>query len=304
MPSCSPNTAKGIVALSGCLGGHVPQLLAPDASNEEGNQGQVRDYDAAVAAAAMYQDIFGRDNWFIEIQDHGIPAQQKVLGDLCQIAADINAPLIAANDSHYTYAHEADTHDVLLCIQTGSNQSDEDRFKFQGSEFYIKSAEQMNALFPDEDFPGACSNTLLVAERVDHQIEFGRILLPQFPVPQGHTERSYLAELVLEGASRRYGDPLPTEARERIEYELNVIDDMGFSAYFLIVWDLIRYANERKIRTGPGGEVRPARSWPIASALRSWIRSSTTSSSSGSSIRVATRCRISTWISMSATGET
>jgi len=243
---------EGIVALSGCLGGHVPQLLAPDAYNEEGNQGQVRDYDAAVAAAAMYQDIFGRENWFIEIQDHGIPAQQKVLGDLRKIASDINAPLIAANDSHYTYAHEADTHDVLLCIQTGSNQADEDRFKFQGSEFYIKSAEQMNALFPEEDFPGACSNTLLVAERVDHQIEFGRILLPQFPVPENHTERSYLAELVVEGARRRYGDPLPTEARERIEYELNVIDDMGFSAYFLIVWDLIRYANERKIRTGPG----------------------------------------------------
>ena len=244
--------SEGLVAMSGCLGGHVPQLLAPDASNEEGNRGQERDYDAAVAAAAMYQDIFGRDNWFIEIQDHGIPAQKKVLGDLVQIAKDINAPLIAANDSHYTYAHEAEAHDVLLCIQTGSNQSDESRFKFHGSEFYIKSAAEMNALFPDEEFPGACSNTLLVAERVDHEIEFGQILLPQFPVPDGHTEKSYLAELVLEGARERYGEMLPTEASERIEYELRVIEDMGFSAYFLIVWDLIRYANEHKIRTGPG----------------------------------------------------
>ena len=243
---------EGIVALSGCLGGHVPQMLAPDASSEEGNQGQERDYEGAVAAAAMYQDIFGRDNWFIEIQDHGIPAQKKVLGDLRQIAADINAPLIAANDSHYTYAHEAESHDVLLCIQTGANQADEDRFKFHGTEFYIKSAAEMNALFPEDQFPGACSNTLLVAERVDHEIEFGQILLPQFPVPEGHTEKSYLAELVLDGARRRYGDPLPSDATERIEYELRVIEDMGFSAYFLIVWDLIRYANEHKIRTGPG----------------------------------------------------
>ncbi|MDJ0954369.1 MAG: DNA polymerase III subunit alpha, partial [Acidimicrobiia bacterium] len=243
---------EGIVALSGCLGGHVPQLLAPDVSNEEGNLGQERDYEAAVAAAAMYQDIFGKDNWFIEIQDHGIPAQKKVLGDLKQIAADINAPLIAANDSHYTYAHEADAHDVLLCIQTGSNQSDEDRFKFHGTEFYIKSAAEMHALFPDDEFPGACSNTLLVAERVDHKIEFGQILLPQFPVPTGHTEQTYLAELVLSGARQRYGELLPPEAQERIEYELRVIEDMGFSAYFLIVWDLIRYATEHGIRTGPG----------------------------------------------------
>ncbi len=244
--------SEGLIAMSGCLGGHVPQLLAPDASSEEGNRGQERDYEAAVAAAAVYQDIFGRDNWFIEIQDHGIPAQKKVLGDLVQIAKDINAPLIAANDSHYTYAHEAEAHDVLLCIQTGSNQSDENRFRFHGNEFYIKSAAEMNALFPDEEFPGACSNTLLVAERVDHQIEFGQILLPQFPVPDGHTEKSYLADLVLEGARERYAAVLPTEATERIEYELRVIEDMGFSAYFLIVWDLIRYANQHNIRTGPG----------------------------------------------------
>ncbi len=243
---------EGIVALSGCLGGHVPQMLAPDASNEEGNVGQVRDYEAAVSAAAMYQDIFGKDNWFIEIQDHGIPAQKKVLGDLKQIAKDIGAPLIAANDSHYTYAHEANAHDVLLCIQTGANQADEDRFKFHGSEFYIKSAAEMYALFPEDEFPGACKNTLLVAERVDHEIEFGQILLPQFPVPEGETEKSYLADLVVVGARARYGDPLPTQARERIEYELRVIEDMGFSAYFLIVWDLIRYATEHGIRTGPG----------------------------------------------------
>ncbi|MDJ0496804.1 MAG: DNA polymerase III subunit alpha, partial [Acidimicrobiia bacterium] len=244
--------SEGIVALSGCLGGHIPQLLAPDVSNEEGNVGQQRDYDAAVAAAGMYQDIFGRDNFFIEIQDHGIAAQQKVMGDLLQISRDVNAPLVASNDSHYTYAHEADAHDVLLCIQTGSNRSDVDRFKFGSNEFYVKTAAEMRALFPDDTYPDACDNTLLIAERVDHKIEFGRILLPHFPVPAGHTEQSYLEQLVLEGARRRYGDPLPAEVQERIAYELGVIADMGFSAYFLIVWDLIRYAAEHNIRTGPG----------------------------------------------------
>jgi DNA polymerase-3 subunit alpha len=244
--------AEGIVALSGCLGGHIPQLLAPDASSEEGNQGQVRDYEAAVAAAGMYQDIFGKGNFFIEIQDHGIPAQQKVLADLVQIAHDIGAPIVAANDSHYTYAHEAAAHDVLLCIQTGSNRVDEGRLRFGSDEFYIKSAAEMNRLFPEADYPGACSNTLLIAERVDQKIEFGNILLPQFPVPEGHTEKSFLEELVLEGARRRYGDPIPAEASARIRYELGVIEDMGFLAYFLIVWDLIRYATEHNIRTGPG----------------------------------------------------
>ena len=244
--------AEGIVATSGCLGGHVPQMLAPDASREEGNQGGVRDYEAAVKAAAEYQDIFGKDNFFIEVQDHGIPAQRKIMDDLVQISRDVGAPLLAANDSHYTYAAEADAHDVLLCIQTGANKSDEDRFRFDSQEFYVKSAAEMRNLFPDERFPGACDNTLLIAERAELNLEFGNILLPQFPVPAGHDERSYLRSLVLDGARRRYGDPLPAEAADRIAYELRVIDEMGFNAYFLIVWDLIRYAGEQGIRTGPG----------------------------------------------------
>jgi DNA polymerase-3 subunit alpha len=244
--------SEGIVAASGCLGGHVPQLLAPDASNEEGNVGQVRDYEGAVAAAAMYQDIFGKENFFIEIQDHGIAAQRKIMDDLVQISHDVGAPLLATNDSHYTYASEADAHDVLLCIQTGANKSDQDRFQFQSQEFYIKSAAQMRSLFPAERYRGACDNTLLIAERSDVTLEFGKILLPQFPVPAGHDEESYLRELVTQGARQRYGDALSAEVQERIDYELRVIQEMGFSAYFLIVWDLIRYANERGIRTGPG----------------------------------------------------
>ncbi len=244
--------AEGIVATSGCLGGHVPQLLAPDASSEEGNVGQVRDYAAAREAAAMYQDIFGRDNYFIEVQDHGIDAQRKIMDDLIRISSDVGAPLLATNDSHYTHAHEADAHDVLLCIQTGANRTDENRFRFESQEFYVKSAAEMRRLFPEERFPGACDNTLLIAERADVELEFGQILLPPFPVPEGHDETTYLRELVLEGARHRYGESLSVETMDRIEYELRVIDEMGFSAYFLVVWDLIRYANERAIRTGPG----------------------------------------------------
>jgi DNA polymerase-3 subunit alpha len=243
--------AAGLIATTGCLGGHVPQLLAPDASDEEGNTSGERNFDAAVAAAAMYQDIFGRENFFVEIMDHGVEAQRRVLPDLLDIATAIGAPLLATNDCHYTKASEAEAHDALLCIQTGSEISEEKRFKFQGSGYYLKSAAEMRALFPDDRFPGACDNTLLIAERVDVSMEFGNILLPQFPVPSDETEVSYLEKLVMEGARYRYGDSLSDEIRERVRYELEVIGKMGFPAYFLIVWDLIRYAREQKIRVGP-----------------------------------------------------
>ena len=243
--------SEGIIAASGCLGGHVAQMLAPDGSNEEGNVGQVRDYDGAVEVAATYQDIFGRENWFIEVQDHGIEGQQRIMDDLIQISSDINAPLLASNDSHYTYAHEADAHDVLLCIQTGANKSDTDRFRFSGDQFYIKTAREMQDIFPADRYPGATENSLLIAERVSTELEFGKILLPQFPVPEGMDEDGYLRELVMEGARERYGT-LNDEVSERLDYELRVIAEMGFSAYFLIVWDLIRHARNKGIRTGPG----------------------------------------------------
>jgi len=243
--------AEGIVATSGCLGGHVPQLLGPDATSEEGNTAQPRDYAAAARAAGMYQDIFGKDDFFIELQDHGLPAQRRIMPDLLQVARDVGAPLLAANDSHYTYAHEAETHDVLLCIQTGANRDDEKRFRFESEEFYLKPAREMHALFPDDEYPGAVRNTLMIAERAELEIEFGKILLPHFPVPAGRDEDSYLRELVYAGAQERYGT-LDEQVRERIDYELRVIREMGFSAYFLIVWDLIRHARSRGIRTGPG----------------------------------------------------
>ncbi len=241
----------GLIATTGCLGGHVPQLLGVDDTADEDQRGQERDFDAALAAAGMYQDIFGRDNFFIELQDHGIPAQRRIMDDLLAIGRTIDAPLLAANDSHYTHAHEADAHDALLCIQTGSVKSDENRFKFHSQEFYVKSAAQMRALFPQDRYRDACNNTLWVAERVDLDIEFGKILLPQFPVPDGYDEDSYLRHLVMEGASKRYG-PLDEVTSNRIEHELGVITAMGFSAYFLIVWDLIDHARKQKIRTGPG----------------------------------------------------
>ncbi len=244
--------AEGIIATSGCLGGPVAQLLAPDASREEGNVGGERDFDGALAAAARYQDIFGKGNFFIEIQDHGIEAQRRVLPDLADISRRLGAPLVATNDSHYTYPDEADAHDVLLSIQTGANRDDENRFRFEGQDFYLKAAAEMRALFPEAEFPGACDNTLLIAERAGVELEFGRNLLPHFPVPAGQTEAGYLKELVYAGARERYGDPLRQEAVARVEHELAVIEDMGFPAYFLIVWDLIRHARERGIRTGPG----------------------------------------------------
>ncbi len=243
--------AAGLVATTGCLGGHVPQLLAPDASSEEGNATGSRDFDAAVAAAAMYQEIFGKENFFVEVMDHGVDAQRRVLPDLLEISNRIGAPLLATNDCHYTTAAEAEAHDALLCIQTGSEMADEKRFKFQGSGYYVKTAREMRSLFPADEFPGACDNTLLVAERADVKMEFGKILLPHFPVPDDETEASHLRALVIEGARFRYGDPIPVDVTERVDHELDVIEEMGFPAYFLIVWDLIRYARDHGIRVGP-----------------------------------------------------
>jgi DNA polymerase-3 subunit alpha len=244
--------AEGIIATSGCLGGLVPQLLAPDSVSEEGNKGQVRDFDGALAAAGRFQDIFGRDNFFIEIQDHGLAAQRAVMPDLLEISRLIGAPLLATNDAHYTRQSEHDAHDVLLCIQTGSLRDEQGRLRFEGNEHYLKTAAEMRRLFPDDNFPKACDNTLWVAERAEVDLEFGKILLPSFPVPSGETEVSYLRKLVDQGARDRYGpDPAP-EVWDRVEHELKIIEEMGFPAYFLIVWDLIRYARDNGIRVGPG----------------------------------------------------
>jgi len=242
--------AEGIIATSGCLSGPVAHHLAPDGGREEGTGATERDFDTALANAGMLRDIFGPENFFIELQNHGLEAQRRIEADLLDIADRVGVPLLATNDAHYTHRHESEAHDVLLCIQTGSNIDDPGRFKFDAEEFYLKSASEMRRLF--DRFPAACDNTLLVAERADVTLEFGKILLPEFPVPDGESETSFLERLVWEGAKERYGDPVPEAARERIAHELRIIEEMGFPAYFLIVWDLIRYARERGIRPGPG----------------------------------------------------
>ena len=230
---------EGIIATTGCLGGVVLQAL-------------LNDQDAkAVELAARLQDIFGRDNLFVELQDHGLPEQRRTNPKLIEIAKQIKAPLLATNDSHYTHREDHVAHDALLCVQTGSLMDDPNRFKFTGDQHYLKSAAEMRAAF--SHWESACDNTLWIAERAKVEIEFGNPQLPNFPLPPGfETQGDYLRHLTYEGARERYGNQLPAVVTERIEYELGVIADMGFSAYFLVVWDLIKYAKDRGIRVGPG----------------------------------------------------
>jgi DNA polymerase-3 subunit alpha len=230
---------EGVIATTGCLGGVVLQALLNG------------DEERALKLAGRLQDIFGRDNLFVELQDHGLDKQKRTNPKLLEIAKLLNAPLLATNDSHYTHRKDAVAHDALLCVQTGSPMDDPKRFKFEGDEHYLKSAVEMRQLF--RELPEACDNTLWIAERANVEIEFGKPELPRFDVPPGFTtEDEYLRHLTMEGARRRYGESLPTEVTGRIGYELGVIADMGFSAYFLVVWDLITYARDNGIRVGPG----------------------------------------------------
>jgi DNA polymerase-3 subunit alpha len=229
----------GVIATTGCLGGHVLQALM--------NQG----FDAALEKAGRLQDIFGRDHLFVELQDHGIPEQRSTNPQLLEIARRLQAPLLATNDSHYVHQHDAVAHDALLCVQTGSLMSDPDRFKFHGDHHYLKTAGEMRRLFAE--VPSACDNSLWIAERAQVEIEFGKPQLPDFPLPDGFlTDAEYLEHLCFEGARRRWGEALGDEVVDRLAFELKVIGDMGFSSYFLIVWDLIRHARDHGIRVGPG----------------------------------------------------
>jgi DNA polymerase-3 subunit alpha len=230
---------EGVIATTGCLGGHVLQSLLN--GDEKG----------AYEKAGRLQDIFGRDNLFVEIQDHGIPEQHRTNPQLMEIAKKLGAPLLATNDSHYTHQHDHDAHDALLCVQTGSLMSDPDRFKFSGDQHYLKSAYEMRQLFREVEV--SCDNSLWIAERCDVEIEFGKPLLPNFPLPEGFdNDDDYLKHLTLEGARKRWGNSIPEEAADRLTYELKTISDMGFSSYFIITWDLIRHARDKGIRVGPG----------------------------------------------------
>lgn len=231
--------AGGLIATTGCLGGHVPQALLRG------------DFDDALAKTGRLQEIFGRGNLFVELQDHGIPDQKRVLPQLVDIARRLTAPLLATNDSHYTQPGDARAHDALLCVQTKTTLDNPERFRFQGAGHYLKSAAEMRRLFAE--LPEACDNTLSIAERANVTIEFGKPKLPRFPIPEGFSsDAEYLRHLTFAGAKQRWGEALPDDVVERLAFELKVIEDMGFPSYFLIVWDLIRHAKDNGIRVGPG----------------------------------------------------
>jgi DNA polymerase III subunit alpha len=229
---------EGLVVLSGCLGSEVNQALLKD------------DERGALQVLSDFKDILGPERYFVELQDHGIPEQRRTWPALEKLARELGLRTVITNDSHYTKAEDAQAHDVLLCIQTGSKVTDTDRFKFHGEDFYVKSAREMRERF--RDFPDALDATLDIAEMCDTTIEFDLDLLPAFPCPDGMSESQFLRHKVQEGARERYGSPVPDAVQERIDYELGVIDQMGFPAYFLIVADLCEHAREVGIRVGPG----------------------------------------------------
>ena len=228
---------EGLICTSACLAGEVARLLTRGF------------YEEAREAALTFREIFGEENFFLEMQDHGLPDQKLVNQSLLRMSRETGIPLIVTNDCHYTRAEDADAHDILLCLQTGKKLSDENRLRYEGGQYYVKSPEEMAALFPYA--PQALENTQKIAERCSVTIEFGQYKLPRFDVPDGKSAWEYLQELCWKGLSERY-DPVSEEARQRMESELNIIHSMGFVDYFLIVWDYVRFARSAKIAVGPG----------------------------------------------------
>ncbi|MCI8517615.1 MAG: DNA polymerase III subunit alpha [Hungatella sp.] len=228
---------EGIICLSACLAGEVQKYL---------ERGQ---YQQGKEAALRYQDIFGKGNFFLELQDHGIPAQKTVNQALLRLSRELDIDLVATNDIHYTYAEDATPHDILLCIQTGKKVADENRMRYEGGQYYCKSEEEMRTLFPYAR--EALDNTHKIAERCNVEIEFGVTKLPKFEVPEGYDSWGYLNKLCDDGLKKRYPDDDGT-LRERLTYELNVIHTMGYVDYFLIVWDFIHFAKSHDIMVGPG----------------------------------------------------
>ncbi len=228
---------EGIIALSACLAGEVQRYLVRGL------------YEDAKEQALEYQDIFGKGNYFLELQDHGIPEQKLVNQRLLQMSEELGIELAATNDVHYTYAEDEKPHDILLCIQTGKKLADENRMRYEGGQYYVKSQEEMTALFPYAR--QAVENTQKIADRCHVEIEFGVTKLPKYDVPDGMTSWEYLNKLCYEGLDQRYGEEAQ-ENRERLKYELDTIQNMGYVDYFLIVWDFIKYAKDHGIAVGPG----------------------------------------------------
>lgn len=245
---------EGIIATSACLAGEVQRNIVKGLPDE------------ARKAAKKYEACFGKGNYFLELQDHGIPEQKTVNMELMRMSKELDIPLVATNDVHYTYAEDADSHDILLCLQTGKKLSDEDRMRYDGGQYFVKSEEEMKGLFPYAW--EAVENTQRIADRCNVEIEFGKTKLPHFEVPEGYDSWTYLNKLCSDGLAMRYGQALgdgsfsdPGELpagetgqtlRQRLDYELDVIRSMGFVDYFLIVWDFINYAKQNDIPVGPG----------------------------------------------------
>lgn len=228
---------EGIIALSACLAGEVQRNLLRSM------------YEEAKRAALRYEKIFGKGNFFLELQDHGIPEQGIVNQQLLRLSQETGIELVATNDVHYTFAEDEKPHDILLCIQTGKKLEDENRMRYEGGQYYVKSPEEMAALFPYA--LEALENTQKIADRCEVEIEFGVTKLPRYDVPEGYTSWEYLNKLCFEGLEQRY-HPVTEELKERLNYELGVIRKMGYVDYFLIVWDFIKYARDHEIMVGPG----------------------------------------------------
>lgn len=229
---------KGLIATTGCPSGEIQTRL------------RLGQYDKAKAAAAKFQDIFGKENFFCEIMDHGLEIERRVTKDLLQLAREMAIPLVATNDLHYTHAQDAKDHELLLAVQSGSTLDDPNRFKFDGEEYYLKSAQQMRALF--QELPEACDNTLLIAERCNAEFNQNANYMPNYPVPAGESEESWFVKEVERGLNYRYPQGIPDRVRKQADYEVQVICQMGFPGYFLVVADFINWAKDRGIRVGPG----------------------------------------------------
>ncbi|MGN0278870.1 MAG: DNA polymerase III subunit alpha [Lachnospiraceae bacterium] len=228
---------EGIIALSACLAGEVPRLI---------QKGLI---DEAKKTAKKFEECFGKGNYFLELQDHSIPAQQMVNSALLNMSKELDIPLVATNDVHYTYAEDAQPHDILLCLQTGKKLADEDRMRYEGGQYYVKSEEEMKGLFPYAW--EAVENTQRIADRCHVEIEFGNYKVPHYEVPEGYDSWTYLNKLCQDGMAERYPEDDGT-LQKRLEYELDIIKTMGFVDYFLIVWDYINYCRENDIAVGPG----------------------------------------------------
>ena len=230
--------ADGVIGTTGCPSGEIQTRL------------RIGDLAGARRAAGELQDIFGKDSFFCELMDHGIDIERRVHAGLIELARDLNLPLLATNDLHYTFEHDAEAQEVLLCVQSGRTMADANRLRFDGTDFYLKSSDEMRQVW--RELPEACDNTLLVAERCDVMFAEGADLMPRFPVPPGETEASWLRAEVVRGLARRLPDGAGPEYQAQADYELAVIGQMGYPGYFLVVADLVRYARDNGIRVGPG----------------------------------------------------